>query len=74
LGKSEKESVPQVPAQFIELIQAVMKQNNLNEKFNIDEVVIQVKKSWNQTKDTIRKRDNKVKTEPVIEIETKADI
>jgi hypothetical protein len=49
-----------------------MKQNNPNENFNIDEVVIQVKRSWNQTRDTIRKRDNKVKTEPVIETESKA--
>ena len=65
LGKSGSTVVPKVPPQFMDLIKATMKQNNPDGKFNIDEVAIEVKRAWNQTKDTIKKRN--FKTEKAFE-------
>lgn len=66
-GKSGKETIPKVPVEYGNFIESCMVRVNPSLTFNVADINGYMKRFWNQTRDTFRKRIDRIKVENEVE-------
>lgn len=62
-GKSGKETIPKIPEEYGLFIESCMVTVNPGLTFNVSDINGYMKRFWNQTRDTVRKRADRIKVE-----------